>query len=289
MSDNTQVLRDALHFNGLTAQQDELLEVLQEECNEVSLAVSKIQRHGLESNWNGKLPRTNRQDLEREIGHVFNMVYELANHGEISMLEVHRHRLEKAAEIGQFMHHQSGAALDGAEPEPRPRRMAGSPHHSSRVRADDWHYEDQWCKDHGCQPLAAPAPELAKPRRMVRGTHSSNCAIKEGQESRCSVVHAEGGSECGGELRLERHRDRIVCLKCSCWEPLSGVTSDVERPKPAVAEREATEPASAPALTARNIVAKVCNAARNSDLRADDPRILEALDAAILGGSNNGE
>lgn len=47
--------------------QTEVLTVLQEECAEVIQAVSKIFRHGEESNWGGRLPNTNLDNLKREV------------------------------------------------------------------------------------------------------------------------------------------------------------------------------------------------------------------------------
>lgn len=49
----------------------EALAILQEECAEVIQAVSKIQRFGIDSSWNG---RTNRQALQSEVGDVLAMI-----------------------------------------------------------------------------------------------------------------------------------------------------------------------------------------------------------------------
>ena len=57
------------HFNDLEPCDDEMLTVLSEECAEVIQAVSKIQRHG----WHSVHPSgglTNREDLEKELGHI---------------------------------------------------------------------------------------------------------------------------------------------------------------------------------------------------------------------------
>ena len=47
-----------------------LLEKLGEECVEVSLIASKAKQFGLESNNNGLLPRTNKEEIHRELDDV---------------------------------------------------------------------------------------------------------------------------------------------------------------------------------------------------------------------------
>jgi NTP pyrophosphatase (non-canonical NTP hydrolase) len=52
-------------------QNKEILCITQEECAEVSQAISKIFRFGIDSEWNGK---TNKQRLEEEIGDLCAMI-----------------------------------------------------------------------------------------------------------------------------------------------------------------------------------------------------------------------
>ncbi len=94
------------HFNQLTPSQDELLAVLAEECAEVVVAITKIQRHGLESRdpTTSNSP-TNREALTRELGDVLAAI-SLVVEGEI----VDGDRVALAAEekekgIAQWLHH----------------------------------------------------------------------------------------------------------------------------------------------------------------------------------------
>jgi NTP pyrophosphatase (non-canonical NTP hydrolase) len=51
----------------------EVMDILQEECAEVVVAVSKISRFGIDNYKPGK-PKTNREHLEEEIGDVLAMI-----------------------------------------------------------------------------------------------------------------------------------------------------------------------------------------------------------------------
>lgn len=52
----------------------EALVILAEECCEVGQIVSKIHRWGIDSNNNGHLPSTNRDELVKEMGDVMAMI-----------------------------------------------------------------------------------------------------------------------------------------------------------------------------------------------------------------------
>ena len=52
--------------------QKEIFCITQEECAEVTQAISKIFRFGIDTTWNG---RTNRQRLEEELGDLTAMIY----------------------------------------------------------------------------------------------------------------------------------------------------------------------------------------------------------------------
>lgn len=56
----------------------EILCIAQEECAEVSQAISKIFRFGIDSEWNGK---TNKQRLEEEVGDLYAMIEMLKQEG----------------------------------------------------------------------------------------------------------------------------------------------------------------------------------------------------------------
>jgi NTP pyrophosphatase (non-canonical NTP hydrolase) len=62
-------------------QNKEILCITQEECAEVSQAISKIFRFGIDSEWNGK---TNKQRLEEEIGDLCAMIQILTQEEVIS-------------------------------------------------------------------------------------------------------------------------------------------------------------------------------------------------------------
>ncbi len=99
------------HFNGLTPAEDERLAVLSEECAETIMAIEKIRRHGYESHNPDSLsvnPSTNRLDLEKEIGHVWNAVSMLRKAGDLSYFNMAKSQENKAKTIGKYLHHQPG-------------------------------------------------------------------------------------------------------------------------------------------------------------------------------------
>jgi hypothetical protein len=106
------LMRNTQHFNQLTEAESERLDVLAEECAAVIQAVMKIKRHGYESNrhrYRGSVEgeATNRQELERELGHVINAFDMMTAQGDIrSSVVVGCHRLNKAISIKQWLHHQ---------------------------------------------------------------------------------------------------------------------------------------------------------------------------------------
>jgi NTP pyrophosphatase (non-canonical NTP hydrolase) len=68
----------------------EILLIMQEECAEVTQAISKCFRFGLDNHKPGK-PKTNREHLEEELGDLVAMITLLEMHGVIS-----QHNIEKA-------------------------------------------------------------------------------------------------------------------------------------------------------------------------------------------------
>jgi NTP pyrophosphatase (non-canonical NTP hydrolase) len=70
----------------------EAMDILQEECGEVIVAVSKISRFGLDNLKPGK-PKTNREHLEEELGDLYAMIEILQELDVVSWTNI-----EKAAE-----------------------------------------------------------------------------------------------------------------------------------------------------------------------------------------------
>lgn len=66
----------------MNEQNNEVMDILQEECAEVIQAVSKIRRFGVDNYKPGK-PKTNREHLEEELGDVLAMISILQNMGVI--------------------------------------------------------------------------------------------------------------------------------------------------------------------------------------------------------------
>jgi NTP pyrophosphatase (non-canonical NTP hydrolase) len=69
---------------------NEILLIMQEECAEVTQAISKCFRFGLDNHKPGK-PKTNKEHLEEELGDLVAMITLLEIHGIIS-----QHNIEKA-------------------------------------------------------------------------------------------------------------------------------------------------------------------------------------------------
>ena len=97
------------HFNKLTPAEDERLALLIEECGEVIQIAAKILRHGY-SSVNPLLPEEdqvqNRNALEKELGHVMNAIYFLADSGDVHYVMVDEERRKKARSIAKWLHHQ---------------------------------------------------------------------------------------------------------------------------------------------------------------------------------------
>jgi len=77
----------------------ETLLILQEECAEVSQAVSKCFRFGKEGEWQGK---TNRENLEMEIGDVLAMVDILIERCYLSDSNINAARQNKKIKLKQW-------------------------------------------------------------------------------------------------------------------------------------------------------------------------------------------
>jgi NTP pyrophosphatase (non-canonical NTP hydrolase) len=76
----------------------EILDITQEECAEVVVAVSKISRFGLDNYKPGK-PKTNRQHLEEEVGDLLAMVDLMLEHDIIDNSSVELARVAKKEKL----------------------------------------------------------------------------------------------------------------------------------------------------------------------------------------------
>ena len=92
-------------FSGLTAAERERLHLLLEECGEAVQAVGKILRHGYDRfNPLIKDPPTNREDLEKEIGHILRAVDFLVKAEDLSRAFINRARESRG--VLKYLHHQ---------------------------------------------------------------------------------------------------------------------------------------------------------------------------------------
>jgi NTP pyrophosphatase (non-canonical NTP hydrolase) len=73
---------------------NEILLIMQEECAEVTQAISKCFRFGLDNIKPGK-PKTNREHLEEELGDLVAMITLLEMNGVISQLNIEKAKLAK--------------------------------------------------------------------------------------------------------------------------------------------------------------------------------------------------
>jgi NTP pyrophosphatase (non-canonical NTP hydrolase) len=89
--------------NRLSDAQLERLAIL----SEAQQAIGKIIRHGYEScNPDGNQSRTNRDDLETELGDVMFAMSLISDAGEVSHVAVCERALIKAKKILPYLHHQ---------------------------------------------------------------------------------------------------------------------------------------------------------------------------------------
>lgn len=79
----------------------EILLITQEECAEVTQAISKCFRFGLDNYKPGK-PKTNREHLEEELGDLMAMVTLMEMHGLISQSKIEVAKLAKMGKLKQW-------------------------------------------------------------------------------------------------------------------------------------------------------------------------------------------
>jgi NTP pyrophosphatase (non-canonical NTP hydrolase) len=73
---------------------NEILLIMQEECAEVTQAISKCFRFGLDNHKPGK-PKTNKEHLEEELGDLVAMITLLEIHGVVSQYNIEKAKLAK--------------------------------------------------------------------------------------------------------------------------------------------------------------------------------------------------
>jgi NTP pyrophosphatase (non-canonical NTP hydrolase) len=96
--------------NDLSEAQLERLALLSEEMGEAQQVIGKIIRHGYRS-WNPTVVerRTNREDLEFEMGHVTCAFGLLADAGDIDRMTALGQAIKKKESVKKWMHHQAPA------------------------------------------------------------------------------------------------------------------------------------------------------------------------------------
>ncbi len=85
----------------MTNQQDEILLITQEECAEVTQAISKCYRFGMDNHKPGK-PKTNRQHLAEELGDLLAMVTLCHDFGIVDFEEVMTAKDAKLQKLHQW-------------------------------------------------------------------------------------------------------------------------------------------------------------------------------------------
>ena len=94
------------HFNKLTPAENERLAILAEECAEVIQCVTKIMRHGYSSfNPSNVDAGNNREQLEKELGHLDNILDMMLAGKDFNHKSIIKHREHKKAYISRYLHH----------------------------------------------------------------------------------------------------------------------------------------------------------------------------------------
>ncbi len=84
----------------MNSKQLEILDILQEECGELIVAISKVKRFGIDNTY--KEGGTQRAHLTQEAGDVLRMIQLLTAHGVISAAEVEDASTRKAEKLKQW-------------------------------------------------------------------------------------------------------------------------------------------------------------------------------------------
>jgi len=83
------------------SKEKEAMDILQEECGEVIVAVSKISRFGLDNLKPGK-PKTNREHLEEELGDLYAMIEILQELDVVSWTNIEKAAVAKREKLKQW-------------------------------------------------------------------------------------------------------------------------------------------------------------------------------------------
>lgn len=78
---------------------DEILLITQEECAEVTQAISKVFRFGMDDAYNGK---TNRERLEEEVGDLLCMIELLVSSDMLDMVSVYKAKVAKLEKLKKW-------------------------------------------------------------------------------------------------------------------------------------------------------------------------------------------
>ncbi len=91
---------------GLDDAQKERLAILAGECAEVIEIITKIERHGYENYHPSNRRVTNRQLLQKELGHLLNAFDLMLSSEDVDILAIHGERERKSKEIRQWLRFQ---------------------------------------------------------------------------------------------------------------------------------------------------------------------------------------
>jgi NTP pyrophosphatase (non-canonical NTP hydrolase) len=83
----------------MQSKEKEILLIAQEECAEVTQAISKVFRFGFDSEYNGK---TNQQRLTEELGDLLCMINLMIETGIVDDMSVHKAALNKRNKLQQW-------------------------------------------------------------------------------------------------------------------------------------------------------------------------------------------
>ena len=84
----------------MTDKVNEILDILQEECGEVIVAISKIRRFGIDNNY--KDGGTQREHLVQELGDVTLLIDLLKAHNIFTEQELHEAQVRKSQKLTQW-------------------------------------------------------------------------------------------------------------------------------------------------------------------------------------------
>lgn len=78
----------------------EILDILQEECGELIVAISKVRRFGLDNSY--KDGGTQREHLVQELGDVSLLIELLVAHNVVDQNDLHRAKVNKSVKLAEW-------------------------------------------------------------------------------------------------------------------------------------------------------------------------------------------